>query len=163
MLLLSSTCGSEKLQARNQARKAAHGAFKPDNSVDESFEDLLSKYKQIQLELECIRKEETMALEPKVSPARDVTPASTASVPDAKPAQEAAPSLEELSEQEVAEKKAFQAFNIRPLRHKLPNPANLDCAEQDRDREGGAEKEGERNETRYSVPLMSDTYSAVIF
>lgn len=133
----------------------AHSVSKPENSVDESFEDLLSKYKQIQLELECIRKEETMALEPEKSPARDQTPAHPASVQETKPVEEAAASPEEQSELETADKKVFQAFNIRPLRQKLPTVVNLDelnrrCNEQD------AEKEGEPNETSFCVPLTSD-------
>lgn len=132
------------MQLRNQARKVVHSVPKPDNSVDESFEDLLSKYKQIQLELECIRKEETMALEPKVSPARD--PA--ASVQEAKPVEEVSLSPDEQSELEAAEKKVFQAFNIRPLRQKLPTPVNLDELKRSRaeqEKGGDAEKEGELN------------------
>lgn len=136
------------MQVRNQIRKAAHSVSKPDNSVDESFEDLLSKYKQIQLELECIRKEETMALGPKVSPARDHTPDHTASVQETKPAEEAPLSLDEQSELEAAEKKVFQAFNIKPLRQKLPTSVNLDVLKRSRaeqDKGGDAEKEGELN------------------
>lgn len=140
---------SEKPQGRNQARKPAHSVSKPDNSVDESFEDLLSKYKQIQLELECIRKEETMALGPKVSPARDQTPDHTASITESKPVPEPAQSLEEAAEleaAEAAEKKVFHAFNIKPLRQKLPTALNLDelkrkWAEQDKG--GEAENDGE--------------------
>uniref|UniRef100_A0A4W6C1P7 Zinc finger C3H1-type containing n=1 Tax=Lates calcarifer TaxID=8187 RepID=A0A4W6C1P7_LATCA len=126
--LILSELNSEKLQGRN-LRKAAHSVSKPENSVDESFEDLLSKYKQIQLELECIRKEETMALEPKASPVREDTQDNTASITETRPVPEPAHSpegLEETSELEKGEKKMFQAFNIKPLRQKLPNPVNLD-------------------------------------
>ncbi|CAF89018.1 unnamed protein product, partial [Tetraodon nigroviridis] len=116
----SSTRVSEKAQMRNQFRKAVHTCSKQDNSVDESFEELLFKHKQIQLELECIRKEETMALEPKVPPSSDRTPPHPAGVPDNKPDQVAGPGLEEPLQEEVTEKKGFQAFNIRPLRQRLP-------------------------------------------
>ncbi|XP_071317658.1 zinc finger C3H1 domain-containing protein-like isoform X2 [Trachinotus anak] len=145
----------QKLQGRNQTRKVAHSVSKPENSVDESFEDLLSKYKQIQLELECIRKEETMALEPKASPAREDTLDHTASITATRPVPEAAHSPagpEEMADLEKAEKKVFQAFNIKPLRQKLPTPANLDelkkkWAEQDggvgADREGDGEEQTE--------------------
>ncbi|XP_018544562.1 zinc finger C3H1 domain-containing protein isoform X2 [Lates calcarifer] len=141
----------QKLQGRN-LRKAAHSVSKPENSVDESFEDLLSKYKQIQLELECIRKEETMALEPKASPVREDTQDNTASITETRPVPEPAHSpegLEETSELEKGEKKMFQAFNIKPLRQKLPNPVNLDelkkrWAEQETG--GEAEREGEEEE-----------------
>ncbi|XP_036963341.1 zinc finger C3H1 domain-containing protein-like isoform X1 [Acanthopagrus latus] len=116
----------QKLLGRNQARKPAHSVSKAENSVDESFEDLLSKYKQIQLELECIRKEETMALEPKESPAKDPTRDNTASIIETKPVPEPTQSPEDTSELETAEKKVFQAFNIKPLRQKLPTTVNLD-------------------------------------
>lgn len=71
-------------------------------SVDESFEDLLLKYKQIQLELECIRKEERIALKQEEQPAPAPAP-------------------------EEEEKRAFQAFNLRPLRQKLLTPAERDA------------------------------------
>ncbi|XP_044049169.1 zinc finger C3H1 domain-containing protein-like isoform X4 [Siniperca chuatsi] len=138
----------QKPLGRNPARKPAHSVSKPENSVDESFEDLLSKYKQIQLELECIRKEETMALEPKVSPARDQTPDNAASITETEPVPEPAQSPagpEETSELEAAEKKVFQAFNIKPLRQKLPPPASLDELQRKRaeqDKGGDAEKQG---------------------
>uniref|UniRef100_A0A673AAP5 Putative zinc-finger domain-containing protein n=1 Tax=Sphaeramia orbicularis TaxID=375764 RepID=A0A673AAP5_9TELE len=139
----------QKPLGRNQSRKPAYNVAKSENSVDESFEDLLSKYKQIQLELECIRKEETMALEPKVSPARDVTPDNTTSVGETKPETVCVQSpagTEEIGELEKEEKKVFQAFNIKPLRQKIPIPPNLDelkkkWAEQNDTTDG--EKEGE--------------------
>lgn len=143
MLVLSSTHCLEKLQVRNQARKAAHSVFKPDDSVHETFEDLLSKYKQIQLELECIRKEETMALEPKVSLTRDQTITHTPRVPETKQIQEAGPALEEQSQVEPPEKKVFQAFNIRPLRQKLPFPAGLDDHSANKNKGADAELQGE--------------------
>ncbi|XP_076588884.1 zinc finger C3H1 domain-containing protein [Chaetodon auriga] len=139
----------QKLPGRNQARKPAHSVSKPDNSVDESFEDLLCKYKQIQLELECIRKEETMALEPSASPARDQTPDNTASITETKPVPEAAQSPEETAELETAERKVFQAFNIKPLRQKLPTPINLDELKgkwSEQDDGGEAQMEGEEEE-----------------
>ncbi|XP_056307430.1 zinc finger C3H1 domain-containing protein [Danio aesculapii] len=79
--------------------------------VDESFEDLLLKYKQIQLELECIRKEERAALEDEEPP---VHRADGGAAPQ-----------ESVEEQQ--QKKSFQAFNIRPLRQKLLTPAERDA------------------------------------
>lgn len=113
---------SEKLPGRNQARKVAHSVAKPENSVDESFEDLLSKYKQIQLELEVIRKEESMALEPNGPPEVNQALNDRGSITETKAASEIPAASEETAEM----KKAFQAFNIKPLRQKLPTPANLD-------------------------------------
>lgn len=138
---------------RNQFRKVVHSVPKQDNSVDESFEDLLFKHKQIQLELECIRKEETMALEPKVSPSMDQTPPHPASVPDNKSDRVAVPNLEEPLQEEVIEKKAFQAFNIRPLRQRLPISLHLDenCADQDNDQGSAADVTGELKQTTPSV------------
>lgn len=94
-----------------------------------------------------------MALEPEKSPARDQTPAHPASVQETKPVEEAAASPEEQSELETADKKVFQAFNIRPLRQKLPTVVNLDelnrrCNEQD------AEKEGEPNVSLFLLRQM---------
>lgn len=122
---------------RNQFRKVVHGVSKQDNSVDESFEDLLFKHRQIQLELECIRKEETMALEPKESPSIDQI--SPHPVPDNTSDQAAVPGLEEPLQEGGMEKKVFQAFNIRPLRQRLPISLHLDenCADQDNDQMAG--------------------------
>ncbi|XP_067348930.1 zinc finger C3H1 domain-containing protein-like isoform X3 [Channa argus] len=148
----------QKPQTRTQPRKAAHSVSKTDSSVDESFEDLLSKYKQIQLELECIRKEETMALEPKASPIPDDLTDHGSSITETRPVPEPAPSAagpEESTELETAEKKVFQAFNIKPLRQRLPTPADLDELQRrrieqetgDAGRDGAEEEEGKRADT----------------
>ncbi|KAM8892948.1 zinc finger C3H1 domain-containing protein isoform 2-T2 [Spinachia spinachia] len=144
----------QKQILRNQGRNVSHCGSKPETSVDESFEDLLSKYKQIQLELECIRKEETRALEP-TPPPTAWTPDNTASVPHSQPAPGAepepgavpgpgppGPTVEGSSEQEmVEEKKVFLAFNIKPLRQKLPSPAALEELKRKREeQEGGVEE-----------------------
>ncbi|PWA22429.1 hypothetical protein CCH79_00016941, partial [Gambusia affinis] len=98
--------------------------------MNESFEDLLSKYKQIQLELDCIRKAETMALEPAASPAAEEAPAAASPAAEVRPAPEPTPELPlgQIGEEQMEkdEKKPFQAFNIKPLRHKLLTPAELD-------------------------------------
>uniref|UniRef100_A0A8C9RXE5 Zinc finger C3H1-type containing n=1 Tax=Scleropages formosus TaxID=113540 RepID=A0A8C9RXE5_SCLFO len=92
----------EKPFGRAQVRKSAYNVAKTENGVDESFEDLLMKYKQIQLELECIRKEEKMALKPKEDSHQEVESAIKKA------------------------KKVFQAFNLKPLRQKLLTPAERD-------------------------------------
>ncbi|XP_061697888.1 zinc finger C3H1 domain-containing protein isoform X2 [Syngnathoides biaculeatus] len=114
----------------------------------ESFEDLLSKYKQIQIELECIRKEESMALEaevqgaegnvqvvePKVQGSEVRAQRAEAKVPGTKkgPAQ-AVPLPQESAQIRAQNKKSFQAFNIKPLRVKLFTPPSLDTkAEEER-------------------------------
>ncbi|KAM4618723.1 zinc finger C3H1 domain-containing protein isoform 2-T2 [Polymixia lowei] len=153
----------QKLMGRNQVRKLAHSVAKSENGVDETFEDLLSKYKQIQLELECIRKEETMALEPTGFPSREdalENPASitktkplprTESVPEPASIQSQA-AMEDMSSQEKAEKKVFQAFNIKPLRQKLLTPAELDAlkkrmSEEEEEEGVDGENEGELGQT----------------
>lgn len=88
-----------------------------------------------------------MALDPNVSPAGDQTPDNTASITETKPVPEAAQSPEEPHELDTAERKVFQAFNIKPLRQKLPVPINLDELKRkwaEQDNEGDAQKEGER-------------------
>ncbi|KAM6937934.1 zinc finger C3H1 domain-containing protein [Xenentodon cancila] len=136
---------TEKQLGRNRARKGIPSVPRPETSVDESFEDLLSKYKQIQLELECIRKEETMALEPVAAPVREDVRQSAPGPPEAQPGPEPAQNLagaDDPSELEKDERKAFQAFNIKPLRQKLPTPAHLDQLQRkwvEQDPAGGAD------------------------
>ncbi|MEQ2268564.1 hypothetical protein XENORESO_004737 [Xenotaenia resolanae] len=118
----------QKQPPRVRVRKVGSNITRPDPSMDESFEDLLSKYKQIQLELDCIRKAETMALEPAASPVTDnvaaAPPAEARLAPEPTPELSLGPVGEEQLDKD--EKKVFQAFNIKPLRHKLPTPAELD-------------------------------------
>ncbi|XP_077374052.1 zinc finger C3H1 domain-containing protein isoform X2 [Festucalex cinctus] len=118
----------QKPPGRNPARRAPLGLAKSDGA--ESFEDLLAKYKQIQLELECIRKEEAKVqgagakgqeAEPEVQRASAECPAQAVA-----PAQASARVPAE-------DKKSFQAFNIKPLRAKLVTLASLDA--------GGEEEE----------------------
>ncbi|XP_035854738.1 zinc finger C3H1 domain-containing protein-like, partial [Sander lucioperca] len=213
----------QKQAGRNPGRKPAHSVSKPDNSVDESFEDLLSKYKQIQLELECIRKEETLALEPK----GDQKPDPPASVTDPRPDPEpqdsalaqtqgpglaqcpaqspgpaqcpaqaqspaqspglaqtlspaqaqaqspaqgpglaqtqgpglaAAAAAEEAAQLEEKEKKVFQAFNIKPLRLKLPRPASLDQlrTKGGEDQKGAADRDGEEEEEEVAAEAEAE-------
>ncbi|KAL0150537.1 hypothetical protein M9458_054130, partial [Cirrhinus mrigala] len=113
-------------------------------AMDESFEDLLLKYKQIQLELECIRKEERMALKEEDEPPGRCSPPADP-VPPAESPEEPLSAAKE-------EKKAFQAFNIRPLRQKLLTPAERDAlnsrSAQDVQRPDGdeGEKDGNRDD-----------------
>jgi len=159
-MMMTFNPASEKQPPRVQIRKAC----KPEPSVDESFEDLLSKYRQIQLELECIRREETEALEP---PGGAQTPDHTTSItpsqpepgpgpgpgPGPAPPDPAAEDLLEL--QKVEEKKVFHAFNIKPLRQKLPTPAVLQELRSRREEQegggGGAEQQGEQTGSAFKI------------
>lgn len=138
-MILNRRC-SEKA-GRCQTRRPANNALKAE-TTDESFEDLLLKYKQIQLELECIRKEERMALKDEDEPPGRCSPAA-----DPVPPPEA---LEEPVSAVKEEKKVFQAFNIRPLRQKLLTPAERDALNsrtaQDVQRPDGDEGENDGNQ-----------------
>ncbi|XP_026883389.2 zinc finger C3H1 domain-containing protein, partial [Electrophorus electricus] len=116
----------QKQSSRIAVRKQAYLMNKSENGVDESFEELLMKYKQIQLELECIRKEEKKALKPSEgSPQQEeASPAVSTLEETASRAESVHP---EVPAQEQEEKKVFQAFNIRPLRQKLLTPAERDA------------------------------------
>ncbi|KAL2094014.1 hypothetical protein ACEWY4_011326 [Coilia grayii] len=130
----------QKPFGRNQVRKQLHNAAKAENGFEESFEDLLIKYKQIQLELECIRKEEKMALKPDepVDPKQADSASSVSATPGAETEKEMADvedsgaseqpdEVEQPQEPEKEEKKTFQAFNLKPLRQKLLTPSERDA------------------------------------
>ena len=61
--LVSLICCSAKSFGRSPSRK--NYSSKSENCGEETFEDLLLKYKQIQLELEYINKDEKLALSSK--------------------------------------------------------------------------------------------------
>ncbi|XP_067293349.1 zinc finger C3H1 domain-containing protein [Pseudorasbora parva] len=145
----------QKMAVRCQTRRPINSVPKAE-AMDESFEVLLLKYKQIQLELEVIRKEERMALKEDEEPPVAPEPAAAA----------AAGALQE-------EKKAFQAFNIKPLRQKLLTPAERDALNTGRpaetpegdsgDRDGPAaggvvkvEEEEECDESDLNISAVSD-------
>uniref|UniRef100_A0A673WVR4 Zinc finger C3H1-type containing n=1 Tax=Salmo trutta TaxID=8032 RepID=A0A673WVR4_SALTR len=115
------------MMGRNQVRNKQmmhHNAAKTENGVNESFEDLLTKYKQIQLELECIRKEENLVLKPE----EDLWALNEPEVSAGNPQTEPLPDTNSIPNDSAAEeKKVFQAFNLKPLRQKLLTPAEIDA------------------------------------
>lgn len=119
-------------QVRNQQMMHNNNVAKIENGLDESFEDLLTKYKQIQLELECIRKEENLVLKPKDLPAQNQSEVS-ASIPQTEPLLDAnsipneAAAEDPPGPEKTEEKRGFQAFNLKPLRQKLLTPAEIDA------------------------------------
>lgn len=90
-----------------------------------------------------------MALEPQVSPDRVQPPVDPASVQESRPVEETGPVVEEqIVLEPAAEKKVFQAFNIKPLRQKLPTTVNLDELRRmsaDQENGGEVEMQGEQN------------------
>ncbi|XP_041110168.1 zinc finger C3H1 domain-containing protein-like isoform X2 [Polyodon spathula] len=117
-----------KTFGRPPLRKPNYSTVKNVNGIEDSFEELLKKYKQIQHELECIRKEERTAFTskeepPRKEPAVSVSDKQSIAVPS---------SIEEVDGENVDEavaqdaQKPFQAFNLKPLRQKLLTPAERD-------------------------------------
>lgn len=115
---------SSKSFGRSPSRKQNHSS-KSENCGEETFEDLLLKYKQIQLELECINKDEKLALsskeehvqdDPKALPSEDQTSTDTASITE--------DASREVAPEEKAQVKTFQAFELKPLRQKLTLPGD---------------------------------------
>ncbi|XP_053111057.1 zinc finger C3H1 domain-containing protein isoform X2 [Hemicordylus capensis] len=112
-----------KIFGKSPSRK--NYSFKNDNSVEESFEDLLLKYKQIQLELEYINKDEKLALNNKEEtvPQGDsetASPKDQITVDDVSITKDA---VNEVSPEEKNQVLTFQAFELKPLRQKLPTLA----------------------------------------
>ncbi|XP_069831355.1 zinc finger C3H1 domain-containing protein isoform X2 [Dendropsophus ebraccatus] len=112
-----SNCGwrdpsPRKLKGRSPPRKTVH-------SEEESFEELLLKYKQIKLELESINKDEKLALKEDPVKAELIVVKNTT----APPAPEEQSIVEELAPVVVVKEKppvlTFQAFELKPLRQKL--------------------------------------------
>lgn len=92
--------------------------------MEESFEDLLLKYKQIQLELEYLNKDERLALSSKKENEQDDD--KTVDTEDQITVENdsiTADAIKEVSPEEKNPVIAFQAFELKPLRQKLPTPA----------------------------------------
>uniref|UniRef100_A0A2H6N737 Uncharacterized protein n=1 Tax=Micrurus carvalhoi TaxID=3147026 RepID=A0A2H6N737_9SAUR len=114
---------SAKTFGKSPSRKQNYSS-KNDNSVEESFEDLLLKYKQIQLELECINKDEKLALNNKEDGAQQSN-SEVASPQDQITIENVSITKDAVNEMSPEENKVltFQAFELKPLRQKLPTLA----------------------------------------
>ncbi|XP_051886701.1 zinc finger C3H1 domain-containing protein-like isoform X2 [Pristis pectinata] len=114
-----------KFFGRSLSRRPAYH-HRNEDDMEETFEDLLRKYKEIQLELECLNREEKMSQNTKGENLLEEEAgvvSGNASIDTN--------SIEKNNEhlQSSAEKpqvKAFQSFEIKPLRNKLPTPAEMD-------------------------------------
>ncbi|XP_029420110.1 zinc finger C3H1 domain-containing protein isoform X2 [Nannospalax galili] len=115
---------SSKSFGRSPSRKQNYSS-KSENCGEETFEDLLLKYKQIQLELECINKDEKLALSNKEENVQedhkalnfeDQTSTDNGSI--------TRDSNKEVAPEEKAQVKTFQAFELKPLRQKLTLPGD---------------------------------------
>lgn len=121
--LVSLICCSAKSFGRSPSRK--NYSSKSENCGEETFEDLLLKYKQIQLELEYINKDEKLALsskeenvqeDPKTLNFEDQTSTDNVSI--------IKDSSKEVAPEEKTQVKTFQAFELKPLRQKLTLPGD---------------------------------------
>ncbi|XP_059508466.1 zinc finger C3H1 domain-containing protein isoform X2 [Stegostoma tigrinum] len=95
-----------------------------DDDMDETFEDLLRKYKEIQLELECLNREEKMSQTTKGENLLDEDGGVVSGNVNVE-----TNSIEKNNLQLSTEKpqvKAFQAFELKPLRQKLRAPAQME-------------------------------------
>ncbi|KAE8615612.1 hypothetical protein XENTR_v10008567 [Xenopus tropicalis] len=104
---------------RSPNRKTGH-ISRNENSEEESFEDLLLKYKQIKLELESINKDEKLALSLKeeIVTGEDNAVENTVE-PLVQLEKNTAENSEAIAPKDKPPVKTFQAFEIKPLRQKL--------------------------------------------
>ncbi|XP_023794734.1 zinc finger C3H1 domain-containing protein [Cyanistes caeruleus] len=113
-----------KTFGRSPSRKQNYSS-KNESSVEESFEDLLLKYKQIQLELEHINKDERLALSNREENEKQ-DDEKTVDTEDQKTVENDSIKTDTIKEVPPEEKNpvmGFQAFELKPLRQKLPTPA----------------------------------------
>lgn len=118
------TSNSAKTFGRSPSRKQNYSS-KNESSVEESFEDLLLKYKQIQLELEHINKDERLALSNREENEKQ-DDEKTVDTEDQKTVENDSIKTDTVKEVPPEEKNpvmGFQAFELKPLRQKLPTPA----------------------------------------
>ncbi|XP_004700842.1 zinc finger C3H1 domain-containing protein [Echinops telfairi] len=115
---------SSKSFGRSPSRKQSYSS-KSENCAEETFEDLLLKYKQIQLELECINKDEKLALSSKEENAQEDS--KTQNIQDQTSTDHVSvtkDSSKEVAPEEKTQIKTFQAFELKPLRQKLTLPGD---------------------------------------
>uniref|UniRef100_A0A8D0GB18 Zinc finger C3H1 domain-containing protein n=1 Tax=Sphenodon punctatus TaxID=8508 RepID=A0A8D0GB18_SPHPU len=114
-----------KTFGRSPCRKPSYSS-KIENSVEESFEDLLLKYKQIQLELEYINKDEKLTLNSREETLQQGDAKTTTNSEDQVAVENASitkDAVKEVSPEEKNQVVSFQAFELKPLRQKLSLPA----------------------------------------
>ncbi|ELW67962.1 Zinc finger C3H1 domain-containing protein [Tupaia chinensis] len=145
--------GGAKSFGRSPSRKQNYSS-KSENCGEETFEDLLLKYKQIQLELECINKDEKLALSSKEENAQDDSKTlnfedqtSTDNISITKD------SSKEVAPEEKIQVKHFQAFELKPLRQKLTLPGDKNRLKKVKD---GAKQLSLKSDTTESSQGLED-------
>ncbi|XP_018413563.1 PREDICTED: zinc finger C3H1 domain-containing protein [Nanorana parkeri] len=106
-----------KSVVRSPPRKSSHSS--KNENEEESFEDLLLKYKQIKLELESINKDEKLALKEQHGNVQESVVENTVRTPVKEECISGAAVNLEASVEEKLPVKTFQAFELKPLRQKL--------------------------------------------
>ncbi|EMP40461.1 Zinc finger C3H1 domain-containing protein, partial [Chelonia mydas] len=137
---------------RSPSRKQNYSS-KNENCVEESFEDLLLKYKQIQLELEYINKDEKLALNSREETVHQ-DDAKTANAEDQIAVENVSITKEAIKEVSPEEKNqviAFQAFELKPLRQKLSTPAERNRLKKTKDGTKQLSQKSELSESSQGV------------
>ncbi|XP_068132779.1 zinc finger C3H1 domain-containing protein isoform X2 [Hyperolius riggenbachi] len=104
---------------RSPPRKPSAYSSKNENCEEESFEDLLLKYKQIKRELESINKDEKLALKEQHNKEQESVTEKTAEPPVQSKHTTTVQVVPVESVEEKPQVKSFQAFEIKPIRQKL--------------------------------------------
>uniref|UniRef100_A0A4W3JYY4 Zinc finger C3H1-type containing n=1 Tax=Callorhinchus milii TaxID=7868 RepID=A0A4W3JYY4_CALMI len=115
-----------KFLMRLPSRRPPSYSYRNDQDMEETFEELLKKYKEIQLELECLSREEKISL---CTKGENVQEEETDIVSGEHSID--ANSIDKNSTQissstENIQSKIFQAFELKPIRQKLLTPAQMD-------------------------------------
>ncbi|KAM5170774.1 zinc finger C3H1 domain-containing protein isoform 2-T2 [Mantella aurantiaca] len=106
-----------KSVVRSPPRKPSHSS--KNENCEESFEDLLLKYKQIKLELESINKDEKLALKEQHSKEHESVVEDNVEITIKEETPTGDVVILEASVEEKPPVKTFQAFELKPLRQKL--------------------------------------------
>ncbi|XP_029453039.1 LOW QUALITY PROTEIN: zinc finger C3H1 domain-containing protein [Rhinatrema bivittatum] len=116
---------------RSPAGKQSYS--KNESCEEESFEDLLLKYKQIKLELESLNKDEKLALTNKNLPQNETAVVKSKIQTAVESSSIAKAPVKERSPEVKNQVKKFQAFELKPLRQKLSIPSNSNKLKQSKD------------------------------
>uniref|UniRef100_A0A452HUB9 Putative zinc-finger domain-containing protein n=1 Tax=Gopherus agassizii TaxID=38772 RepID=A0A452HUB9_9SAUR len=147
-----------KTFGRSPSRKQNYSS-KNENCVEESFEDLLLKYKQIQLELECINKDEKLALNNREETVHQ-DDAKTANAEDQIAVENVSITKEAIKEVSPEEKNqviAFQAFELKPLRQKLSTSSERNRLKKTKDGTKQLSQKSELSESSQGVEDKEQT------
>ncbi|XP_042190993.1 zinc finger C3H1 domain-containing protein [Callorhinchus milii] len=148
-----------KFLMRLPSRRPPSYSYRNDQDMEETFEELLKKYKEIQLELECLSREEKISL---CTKGENVQEEETDIVSGEHSID--ANSIDKNSTQissstENIQSKIFQAFELKPIRQKLLTPAQMDQINQTKEElETESKADGEDNDPNLSNNRESEEF-----